>query len=115
MMKLTKTTRRMPNHCQGCCRQGLLRFARISVSNEAAKFSVSNEVVKFSTNGENLGLFLHNVPVDKPDEATITEMEEPVILTITLSSMIPLAAAIPSTRQVKTKMSSNSHLLVVIE
>ncbi|CAN6710134.1 unnamed protein product [Malus baccata var. baccata] len=114
MMKLTKTTRRMPNHCQGCCRRGLLRFARISVSNEAAKFSlsneaakfsVSNEVVKFSTNGES----------GTPDEATITEMEEPVILTITLSSMIPLAAAIPSTRQVKTKMSSNSHLPVVIE
>lgn len=124
-MKLTKTRRRMPNHCKGCCRRGLLRFARISVSNGAAKFSVSNEVLHqwwvwdcfFTTflstrflficrnttfspkNGSFCldGIFtsvnmlqLHTIYM-QPEEATIIEME-PVISTISLSSMSPLAA-----------------------
>lgn len=51
----------------------------------------------------------------QPEEATIIDMEEPVSLTISLSSMTSLVAAIPSTSQVIINLSSNSHLSVVIE
>lgn len=51
----------------------------------------------------------------QPEEATIIDMEEPVSLTFSLSSMTSLVAAIPSTSQVIINLSSNSHLPVVIE
>ncbi|XP_068329814.1 proliferating cell nuclear antigen-like [Pyrus communis] len=82
------------------------------------EMSVSNEVVKFSALGESGTAKItcrHNITVDKPEEATSIDMEEPASLTISLSNMTSLVAAIPSTSQVIINLSSNSHLPVVIE
>ncbi|XP_059666363.1 proliferating cell nuclear antigen-like [Cornus florida] len=95
-------------------------FARIakdlSTIGDTVVISVSKEGVKFSTRGD-IGtaniVCRQNTSVDKPEEATIIEMQEPVSLTFALRYMNSFTKATPLSNQVTISLSSD--LPVVVE
>ncbi|KAL3523935.1 hypothetical protein ACH5RR_016769 [Cinchona calisaya] len=95
-------------------------FARIckdlSSIGDTVVISVTKEGVKFSTRGD-IGaaniVCRQNATVDKPEEATIIEMQEPVTLTFALRYMNSFTKATPLAEQVTISMSSE--LPVVVE
>ncbi|CAK9173605.1 unnamed protein product [Ilex paraguariensis] len=95
-------------------------FARIckdlSTIGDTVVISVTKEGVKFSTRGD-IGtaniVCRQNTSVDKPEEATIIEMQEPVSLTFALRYMNSFTKATPLANQVTISMSSD--LPVVVE
>lgn len=101
---------RMPSH----------EFARIckdlSTIGDTVVISVTKEGVKFSTRGD-IGsaniVCRQNTSVDKPEEATLIEMQEPVSLTFALRYMNNFIKASPLSNIVTISMSSD--LPVVVE
>ncbi|KAL4575038.1 hypothetical protein LXL04_021878 [Taraxacum kok-saghyz] len=95
-------------------------FARIckdlSTIGDTVVISVTKEGVKFSTRGD-IGtaniVCRQNTSVDKPEEATIIEMETPVSLTFALRYMNSFTKATPLASQVTVSLSSE--LPVVVE
>ncbi|PWA59180.1 proliferating cell nuclear antigen large form [Artemisia annua] len=95
-------------------------FARIckdlSTIGDTVVISVTKEGVKFSTKGD-IGtaniVLRQNTSVDKPEEATIIEMETPVSLTFALRYMNSFTKATPLASQVTVSLSSE--LPVVVE
>ncbi|KAL7253320.1 hypothetical protein ACSBR1_007784 [Camellia fascicularis] len=95
-------------------------FARIckdlSTIGDTVVISVTKEGVKFSTRGD-IGtaniVCRQNASVDKPEEATIIEMQETVSLTFALRYMNSFAKATPLASQVTISLSSE--LPVVVE
>ncbi|CAI9091629.1 OLC1v1026702C1 [Oldenlandia corymbosa var. corymbosa] len=95
-------------------------FARIckdlSSIGDTVVISVTKEGVRFSTRGD-IGaaniVCRQNTTVDKPHEATIIEMQEPVTLTFALRYMNSFAKATPLSEQVTISLSSD--LPVVVE
>ncbi|KAK8619810.1 hypothetical protein V6N13_066314 [Hibiscus sabdariffa] len=95
---------------QSIVRMPSAEFARIFV------ISVTKEGVKFSTRGD-IGtaniVLRQNTSVDKPEEATIIEMNEPVSLTFALRYMNSFTKATPLSSTVTISLSSE--LPVVVE
>ncbi|XP_071732777.1 proliferating cell nuclear antigen-like [Rutidosis leptorrhynchoides] len=95
-------------------------FARIckdlSTIGDTVVISVTKEGVKFSTKGD-IGtaniVLRQNTSVDKPEDATLIEMETPVSLTFALRYMNSFAKATPLASQVTVSLSSE--LPVVVE
>ncbi|KAI3734929.1 hypothetical protein L6452_14411 [Arctium lappa] len=95
-------------------------FARIckdlSTIGDTVLISVTKEGVRFSTKGD-IGtaniVCRQNTSVDKPEEATIIEMETPVSLTFALRYMNSFTKATPLASQVTVSLSSE--LPVVVE
>ncbi|CAM8961482.1 hypothetical protein QQ045_005358 [Rhodiola kirilowii] len=95
-------------------------FARIckdlSSIGDTVVISVTKEGVKFSTRGD-IGtaniVLRQNTTVDKPEEATIIEMNEPVSLTFALRYMNSFTKATPLSNTVTISLSSE--LPVVVE
>jgi len=95
-------------------------FARIckdlSTIGDTVVISVTKEGVKFSTRGD-IGsaniVCRQNTSVDKPEEATLIEMQEPVSLTFALRYMNSFTKASPLSNIVTISMSSD--LPVVVE
>ncbi|KAI7726668.1 hypothetical protein M8C21_020692 [Ambrosia artemisiifolia] len=95
-------------------------FARIckdlSSIGDTVVISVTKEGVKFSTKGD-IGtaniVCRQNTSVDKPEEATIIEMQTPVSLTFALRYMNSFTKATPLASQVT--MSLSSELPIVVE
>ncbi|PWA38299.1 Proliferating cell nuclear antigen, PCNA [Artemisia annua] len=95
-------------------------FARIckdlSSIGDTVVISVTKEGVKFSTRGD-IGtaniVCRQNTTVDKPEEATIIEMNEPVSLTFALRYMNSFTKASPLSNTVTISLSSE--LPVVVE
>ncbi|GMY10962.1 proliferating cell nuclear antigen [Fagus crenata] len=95
-------------------------FARIckdlSSIGDTVVISVTKEGVKFSTRGD-IGtaniVCRQNTTVDKPEEATIVEMNEPVSLTFALRYMNSFTKATPLSSTVTISLSSE--LPVVVE
>ncbi|KAL8093564.1 proliferating cell nuclear antigen-like [Apium graveolens] len=95
-------------------------FARIckdlSTIGDTVVISVTKEGVKFSTRGD-IGtaniVCRQNTSVDKPEDATIIEMQETVSLTFALRYMNSFAKATPLANQVTISLSSE--LPVVVE
>ncbi|KAK2983254.1 hypothetical protein RJ640_023374, partial [Escallonia rubra] len=95
-------------------------FARIckdlSTIGDTVVISVTKEGVKFSTRGD-IGtaniVCRQNTSIDKPEEATIIEMQEPVTLTFALRYMNSFTKATPLASQVTISLSSD--LPVVVE
>ncbi|KAH9626607.1 hypothetical protein KSS87_005458 [Heliosperma pusillum] len=95
-------------------------FAKIcrdlSSFGDTVVISVSKEGVKFSTSGDTgVGniVLKQNTTVDKPEEATIIEMNEPVSLTFALRYMNSFTKATPLSNTVTISLSSE--LPVVVE
>ncbi|KAL8257507.1 hypothetical protein R6Q59_029548 [Mikania micrantha] len=94
-------------------------FARIckdlSTIGDTVVISVTKEGVKFSTKGD-IGtaniVCRQNTSVDKPEEATIIEMETPVSLTFALRYMNSFTKATPLASQVTVSMSSELPIVV---
>ncbi|EXB54149.1 Proliferating cell nuclear antigen large form [Morus notabilis] len=105
---------------QAIVRMPSAEFARIckdlSTIGDTVVISVTKEGVKFSTRGD-IGtaniVCRHNTSVDKPEEATIIEMEETVSLTFALRYMNSFTKATPLANQVTISLSSD--LPVVVE
>ncbi|XP_027110870.1 proliferating cell nuclear antigen [Coffea arabica] len=95
-------------------------FARIcrdlSSIGDTVVISVTKEGVRFSARGD-IGaaniVCRQNATVDKPEDATIIEMQEPVTLTFALRYMNSFTKATPLAEQVTISMSSD--LPVVVE
>lgn len=95
-------------------------FARIckdlSSIGDTVVISVTKEGVKFSTTGD-IGsaniVCRRNTSVDKPEESTIIEMNDPVSLTFALRYLNSFTKATPLSNSVKISMSSD--LPVVVE
>ncbi|XP_076900729.1 proliferating cell nuclear antigen-like [Bidens hawaiensis] len=95
-------------------------FARIckdlSSIGDTVMISVTKEGIKFSTKGD-IGtaniVCRQNTSVDKPEEATIIEMQTPVSLTFALRYMNSFTKATPLASQVTVSLSSE--LPVVVE
>ncbi|XP_058202518.1 proliferating cell nuclear antigen-like [Rhododendron vialii] len=105
---------------QAIVRMPSSEFARIckdlsSIGNTVV-ISVTNEGVRFSTRGD-IGtakvVCRQNAMVDKPEEATIIEMNEPVSLTFALRYMNSFTKATPLSGTVTLSLSSE--LPVVVE
>ncbi|KAI3731127.1 hypothetical protein L1987_62310 [Smallanthus sonchifolius] len=94
-------------------------FARIckdlSSIGDTVVISVTKEGVKFSTKGD-IGtaniVCRQNTSVDKPEEATIIEMETPVSLTFALRYMNSFTKATPLASQVTVSLSSELPIVV---
>jgi len=105
---------------QAIVRMPSAEFARIckdlSSIGDTVVISVTKEGVKFSTRGD-IGtaniVCRQNTTVDKPDDATIIEMQEPVSLTFALRYMNSFTKATPLSNQVTISLSSE--LPVVVE
>ncbi|CAK9323820.1 unnamed protein product [Citrullus colocynthis] len=105
---------------QSIVRMPAAEFARIckdlSSIGDTVLISVSKEGVQFSTRGD-IGtaniVCRRNTTVDKPEEAVIIEMEEPVSLTFALRYLNSFTKATPLANQVTISMSSD--LPVVVE
>lgn len=105
---------------QSIVRMPSAEFARIckdlSSIGDTVIISVTKEGVKFSTKGD-IGtaniVCRQNTTVDKPDEATVIEMKEPVSLTFALRYMNSFAKATPLSHTVTISLSSE--LPVVVE
>ncbi|ONK76846.1 uncharacterized protein A4U43_C02F430 [Asparagus officinalis] len=95
-------------------------FARIckdlSSIGDTVVISVTKEGVKFSTRGDigSANIFCRqNASVDKPEEATIIQMNDPVSLTFSLRYMNSFTKATPLSEAVTISLSSE--LPVVVE
>ncbi|GMI84094.1 A. THALIANA PROLIFERATING CELL NUCLEAR ANTIGEN 2, proliferating cell nuclear antigen 2 [Hibiscus trionum] len=105
---------------QSIVRMPSAEFARIckdlSSIGDTVVISVTKEGVKFSTRGD-IGtaniVLRQNTSVDKPEEATIIEMNEPVSLTFALRYMSSFTKATPLSSTVTISLSSE--LPVVVE
>ncbi|KAK8515724.1 hypothetical protein V6N13_139306 [Hibiscus sabdariffa] len=105
---------------QSIVRMPSAEFARIckdlSSIGDTVVISVTKEGVKFSTRGD-IGtaniVLRQNTSVDKPEEATIIEMNEPVSLTFALRYMNSFTKATPLSSTVTISLSSE--LPVVVE
>ncbi|PON87573.1 Proliferating cell nuclear antigen, PCNA [Trema orientale] len=105
---------------QAIVRMPSAEFARIckdlSTIGDTVVISVTKEGVKFSTRGD-IGtaniVCRQNPSIDKPEEATIIEMEEPVSLTFALRYMNSFTKATPLANQVTISLSAD--LPVVVE
>ncbi|KAK1321308.1 Proliferating cell nuclear antigen [Acorus calamus] len=94
-------------------------FARIckdlSSIGDTVVISVTKEGVKFSTKGD-IGtaniVCRQNTTVDKPEEATIIEMKEPVTLTFALRYMNSFTKATPLSSTVSLSLSSELPIVV---
>ncbi|KAK3031035.1 hypothetical protein RJ639_035066 [Escallonia herrerae] len=94
-------------------------FARIckdlSTIGDTVVISVTKEGVKFSTRGD-IGtaniVCRQNTSIDKPEEATIIEMQEPVTLTFALRYMNSFTKATPLASQVTISLSSDLPIVV---
>ncbi|KAI3778002.1 hypothetical protein L2E82_06949 [Cichorium intybus] len=94
-------------------------FARIckdlSTIGDTVVISVTKEGVKFSTRGD-IGtaniVCRQNTSVDKPEEATIIEMQTPVSLTFALRYMNSFTKATPLASQVTVSLSSELPIVV---
>ncbi|XP_041001495.1 proliferating cell nuclear antigen-like [Juglans microcarpa x Juglans regia] len=99
---------------QAIVRMPSAEFARIckdlSTIGDTVVISVTKEGVKFSTRGD-IGtasiVCRQNTTVDKPEEATVIEMEEPVTLTFALRYMNSFTKATPLANQVTISLSSD--------
>ncbi|XP_062154581.1 proliferating cell nuclear antigen-like [Alnus glutinosa] len=104
---------------QAIVRMSSAEFARIckdlSSIGDTVVISVTKEGVKFSTRGD-IGtahiVCRQNTSVDKPEEATIIEMEEPVALTFALRYMNSFTKATPLANQVTISLSSDMPVVV---
>ncbi|KAK7842946.1 proliferating cell nuclear antigen [Quercus suber] len=105
---------------QAIVRMPSAEFARIckdlSSIGDTVVISVTKEGVKFSTRGD-IGtaniVCRQNTTVDKPEDATVIEMQEPVSLTFALRYMNSFTKATPLSNQVTISLSSE--LPVVVE
>ncbi|KAK8543431.1 hypothetical protein V6N13_136057 [Hibiscus sabdariffa] len=105
---------------QSIVRMPSAEFARICKDlasiGDTVVISVTKEGVKFSTRGD-IGtaniVLRQNTTVDKPEEATIIEMNEPVSLTFALRYMNSFTKATPLSSTVTISLSSE--LPVVVE
>ncbi|XP_050946465.1 proliferating cell nuclear antigen-like isoform X1 [Cucumis melo] len=105
---------------QSIVKMPAVEFARIckdlSSIGDTVLISVSKEGVQFSTRGD-IGtaniVCRRNTTVDKPEEAVMIEMEEPVSLTFALRYLNSFTKATPLANQVTISMSSD--LPVVVE
>ncbi|KAJ7959694.1 Proliferating cell nuclear antigen [Quillaja saponaria] len=105
---------------QAFVRMPSTEFARIckdlSTIGDIVEISVTKEGVKFSTRGD-IGtaniICRQNTTVDKPEDATTIEMEEPVRLNFALRYMNSFAKATPLSNQVTISLSED--LPIVIE
>jgi hypothetical protein len=105
---------------QAIIRMPSAEFMRIckvlSSIGDTVVISVTMECVKFSTSGEIGGgniVCRQYQTIDKPEEATIIEMQEPVSLTFALRYMNPFTKASSLSEQVTISLSSK--LPVVVE
>ncbi|ERM95128.1 hypothetical protein AMTRI_Chr07g30850 [Amborella trichopoda] len=104
---------------QSIVRMPAAEFQRIckdlSSIGDTVIISVTKEGVKFSTRGD-IGsaniVCRQNTSVDKPEEATVIEMKEPVSLTFALRYMNSFTKATPLSNSVSLSMSSDLPLVV---
>ncbi|KAL1200148.1 Proliferating cellular nuclear antigen 1 [Cardamine amara subsp. amara] len=97
-------------------------FSRIckdlSTIGDTVAISVTKEEVKFSTAGD-IGtaniVLRQNTTVDKPEDAIVIEMKEPVSLSLALRYMNSFTKATPLSDTVTISLSSSSELPVVVE
>ncbi|XWS74052.1 hypothetical protein CRYUN_Cryun02cG0182500 [Craigia yunnanensis] len=105
----------------GCLQLSLQGFVKILLAlvmlfdMVAVVISVTKEGVKFSTRGD-IGtaniVLRQNTTVDKPEEATIIEMNEPVSLTFALRYMNSFTKATPLSNTVTISLSSELPVVV---
>ncbi|CAK0780320.1 hypothetical protein CVIRNUC_005011 [Coccomyxa viridis] len=87
----------------------------LSTIGEAVLISVSKDGIKFSTSGDigsaNISV-RQNTNVDKPEDATVIDLQEPVSLSFALRYLNSFAKASPLSSQVSLRMSKELPLVV---